>query len=182
MSLLGGVASPIGSTIGTGLLILIPEWLRFLKSVPGLYLAIYGLFVILIIRFMPDGIWGFVASAFARWRAQIKTRAGNQAAAIEASNRRRRHRARGQGPVEAFRRPEGGRWRRHRGEARRRARADRPEWLRQDHDVERALGALQGHIRSDPARRHRHHRRCRRTSARRQVSGARSRTSACSVR
>ena len=31
MSLLGGVASPIGSAIGTGLLILIPEWLRFLK-------------------------------------------------------------------------------------------------------------------------------------------------------
>lgn len=72
MSLLGGVASPIGSVIGTGLLILIPEWLRFLKSVPGLYLAIYGLFVILIIRFMPDGIWGFVATAFDRWRAQAK--------------------------------------------------------------------------------------------------------------
>ncbi|WP_234681349.1 branched-chain amino acid ABC transporter ATP-binding protein/permease [Bradyrhizobium monzae] len=72
MSLLGGVASPIGSAIGTGLLILIPEWLRFLKSVPGLYLAIYGLFVILIIRFMPDGIWGFVADGFTRWRAKIK--------------------------------------------------------------------------------------------------------------
>ena len=42
MALLGGVSSPIGSAIGTGLLILIPEWLRFLKSVPGLYLAIYG--------------------------------------------------------------------------------------------------------------------------------------------
>ncbi|MCA6110132.1 branched-chain amino acid ABC transporter ATP-binding protein/permease [Bradyrhizobium cenepequi] len=72
MSLLGGVASPIGSAIGTGLLILIPEWLRFLKSVPGLYLAIYGLFVILIIRFMPDGIWGFVSDAFNRWRAHTK--------------------------------------------------------------------------------------------------------------
>jgi branched-chain amino acid transport system ATP-binding protein/branched-chain amino acid transport system permease protein len=72
MSLLGGVASPIGSAIGTGLLILIPEWLRFLKSVPGLYLAIYGLFVILIIRFMPDGIWGFVSAAFTRWRAKTK--------------------------------------------------------------------------------------------------------------
>jgi branched-chain amino acid transport system permease protein len=72
MSLLGGVASPIGSVIGTGLLILIPEWLRFLKSIPGLYLAIYGLFVILIIRFMPDGIWGFVATAFERWRAKIE--------------------------------------------------------------------------------------------------------------
>ena len=72
MSLLGGVASPIGSAIGTGLLILIPEWLRFLKSVPGLYLAIYGLSVILIIRYMPDGIWGFVNLATERWRAKAK--------------------------------------------------------------------------------------------------------------
>jgi branched-chain amino acid transport system permease protein len=66
MALLGGVASPVGSAIGTGLLILIPEWLRFLKSVPGLYLAIYGAAVILIVIFMPDGIWGFVGRLFRR--------------------------------------------------------------------------------------------------------------------
>src|SRR6201984_3602596 len=70
MSLLGGVASPLGSAIGTGLLILIPEWLRFLKSVPGLYLAIYGLSVILIIRYMPDGIWGFFNIVAERWRSK----------------------------------------------------------------------------------------------------------------
>jgi branched-chain amino acid transport system permease protein len=70
MALLGGVASPIGAVIGTGLLILIPEWLRFLKNIPGLYLAIYGLFVILIVRFMPDGIWGFVQDILVRWRAR----------------------------------------------------------------------------------------------------------------
>jgi branched-chain amino acid transport system permease protein len=64
MALLGGVSSPIGSAIGTGLLILIPEWLRFIKSVPGLYLAIYGAAVILIVIFMPDGIWGFVGRLF----------------------------------------------------------------------------------------------------------------------
>lgn len=68
MALLGGVGSPIGAVIGTGLLILIPEWLRFLKSIPGLYLAIYGLFVILIVRYMPDGIWGFVQEFTGRWR------------------------------------------------------------------------------------------------------------------
>ncbi len=66
MTLLGGVASPIGSVIGTDLLILIPEWLRFLKSIPGLYLAIYGVAVILIILFMPDGIWGFISKLFQR--------------------------------------------------------------------------------------------------------------------
>jgi branched-chain amino acid transport system permease protein len=74
MSLLGGVASPIGSAIGTGLLILIPEWLRFLKSIPGLYLAIYGLSVILIIRYMPDGIWGFVNILTAHWRGKPRVK------------------------------------------------------------------------------------------------------------
>ncbi len=69
MALLGGVASPVGAAIGTGLLILIPEWLRFLKSVPGLYLAIYGLAVILIVVFMPEGIWGFVRRLIRRPRA-----------------------------------------------------------------------------------------------------------------
>jgi len=34
--------------------------------VPGLYLAIYGLAVILIVAFMPDGIWGFVSKFFDR--------------------------------------------------------------------------------------------------------------------
>jgi branched-chain amino acid transport system permease protein len=79
MSLLGGVASPIGSAIGTALLILIPEWLRFLKSIPGLYLAIYGLSVILIVRYMPDGIWGFVRIATQRWHAKAKVHAAGLA-------------------------------------------------------------------------------------------------------
>jgi branched-chain amino acid transport system permease protein len=79
MALLGGVASPIGSAIGTGLLILIPEWLRFLKSIPGLYLAIYGLSVILIIRYMPDGIWGFVNIVTERWWSKAKTLAAGPA-------------------------------------------------------------------------------------------------------
>jgi branched-chain amino acid transport system permease protein len=67
MTLLGGVASPVGALIGTALLIVLPESLRFLKSVPGLYLAIYGLSIILIIRYMPDGIWGFVQHRVRRW-------------------------------------------------------------------------------------------------------------------
>ena len=71
MTLLGGVASPLGAVIGTGLLIVLPEALRFLKSVPGLYLAIYGLSIILIIRYMPDGIWGFVQHRLRRWLAPL---------------------------------------------------------------------------------------------------------------
>lgn len=68
MCLLGGVASPVGAIIGTVLLVLLPEWLRFLKSLPGLYLAIYGLGVVFIIVFMPSGIWGFVVSVAQRAR------------------------------------------------------------------------------------------------------------------
>ncbi|MCF4128005.1 branched-chain amino acid ABC transporter ATP-binding protein/permease [Methylobacterium sp. SyP6R] len=70
MALLGGVGSPVGAVIGTGLLILIPEWLRFLKEIPGLYLAIYGLAVILIVVFMPEGIWGFLGDQVKRLRPQ----------------------------------------------------------------------------------------------------------------
>jgi branched-chain amino acid transport system permease protein len=57
MALLGGARSPFGTAFGTGLLILLPEWLRFLKLI---YLAVYGAAVILIMVFMPEGIWGFV--------------------------------------------------------------------------------------------------------------------------
>ncbi len=63
MALLGGVQSPFGALLGTGLLIVLPEWLRFLRQV---YLAVYGGAVILIMVFLPDGIWGFVAKRLRR--------------------------------------------------------------------------------------------------------------------
>ncbi len=63
MVLLGGAAAPAGAVLGTGLLILLPEGLRFLKSV---YLAVYGAAVILIMVFMPDGIWGYATTLYRR--------------------------------------------------------------------------------------------------------------------
>ncbi len=63
MALLGGVSSPFGALIGTGLLVILPEWLRFLHQV---YLAVYGAAVILIMVFLPDGLWGFVAERMRR--------------------------------------------------------------------------------------------------------------------
>jgi branched-chain amino acid transport system permease protein len=67
MALLGGIASPFGAALGTGLLILLPEWLRFLKVV---YLAVYGLAVILIMVFMPYGVWGFLVRLWRRLHAR----------------------------------------------------------------------------------------------------------------
>jgi branched-chain amino acid transport system permease protein len=65
MALLGGSQSAFGTALGTGLLILLPEWLRFLKVI---YLAVYGLSVILIMVFMPEGIWGFFSVIAWRFR------------------------------------------------------------------------------------------------------------------
>jgi branched-chain amino acid transport system permease protein len=65
MALLGGAQSPFGSALGTMMLILLPEWLRFLKEI---YLAAYGLAVILIMVFMPEGIWGLAKAAWRRVR------------------------------------------------------------------------------------------------------------------
>jgi branched-chain amino acid transport system permease protein len=65
MALLGGSAAPAGAALGTALLILLPEWLRFLKVI---YLAVYGAAVILIMVFMPDGIWGYATTLWRRLR------------------------------------------------------------------------------------------------------------------
>lgn len=73
MALLGGVRSPFGTALGTALLILLPEWLRFLKVV---YLAVYGGAVILIMVFMPEGIWGFCGNIVRRFRPAASARVG----------------------------------------------------------------------------------------------------------
>ena len=68
MVLLGGAQSPFGAALGTVLLILLPEWFRFLKQI---YLAAYGLAVILIMVFLPEGLWGLVSGAWRRVRGVI---------------------------------------------------------------------------------------------------------------
>ncbi len=66
MALLGGVQSPFGALLGTGLLVMLPEWLRFLQRI---YLAVYGAAVILIMVFLPDGLWGIAAKRLRRDRS-----------------------------------------------------------------------------------------------------------------
>lgn len=63
MGLLGGIQSGFGALVGTGLLIVMPEWLRFLKEI---YMAVYGIAVILIMVFMPEGIWGLAKKHWQR--------------------------------------------------------------------------------------------------------------------
>jgi branched-chain amino acid transport system permease protein len=72
MVLLGGVQSPFGGALGTTLLILLPEWLKemppSLQFIKDVYLAIYGLAVILIMVFMPEGIWGLLRNSWMKFR------------------------------------------------------------------------------------------------------------------
>ncbi len=71
MVLLGGAQSPFGGALGTTLLILLPEWLKemppSLQFIKDVYLAIYGLAVILIMVFMPEGIWGLLRNGWKKF-------------------------------------------------------------------------------------------------------------------
>jgi branched-chain amino acid transport system permease protein len=68
MVLLGGAESAFGSVLGTSLLIVLPEWLRFLKEI---YLAVYGLAVILIMVFLPTGIWGLIRARLDKYKKPV---------------------------------------------------------------------------------------------------------------
>jgi branched-chain amino acid transport system permease protein len=68
MVLLGGAESAFGGVLGTSLLIVLPEWLRFLKEI---YLAVYGLAVILIMVFLPTGIWGLIRARLDRYKRPV---------------------------------------------------------------------------------------------------------------
>ncbi|MEO8004415.1 MAG: branched-chain amino acid ABC transporter ATP-binding protein/permease [Betaproteobacteria bacterium] len=75
MVLLGGAQSPFGGALGTTLLILLPEWLKemppSLQFIKDVYLAIYGLAVILIMVFMPEGIWGLLRNGWMKMRKVV---------------------------------------------------------------------------------------------------------------
>ncbi len=57
MVLVGGSDSALGAILGATLLTFLPEWLRDLQRI---YLVIYGCAIILVIVFMPEGLWGYV--------------------------------------------------------------------------------------------------------------------------
>lgn len=69
--LLGGAQSPFGGLIGTILIVQMPEWLKglpeSLRFVKDVYLALYGIAVILIMVFMSEGLWGLIK----QWKAKL---------------------------------------------------------------------------------------------------------------
>lgn len=70
-TLLGGAQSPFGGVIGTVLIVQLPEWLKHLpeslRFIKDVYLAVYGIGVILIMVFLYEGIWGLIKNLRARY-------------------------------------------------------------------------------------------------------------------
>lgn len=56
MALLGGVYSTVGPIFGAILLGLVAEWLKL--KIPYGHLVVYGIIIILVILFMPNGLLG----------------------------------------------------------------------------------------------------------------------------
>ena len=67
IAVVGGLATVIGPVIGAVFLTTIGEMFRerFLVG----HLIFYGLFMMLVIRYLPEGIWGGARRAWARRRA-----------------------------------------------------------------------------------------------------------------
>lgn len=61
MAMLGGIGSTMGAFVGTILLTMLPEWMRFMASY---YKFVYGVGVILLMIFMPMGLAGMVKTFF----------------------------------------------------------------------------------------------------------------------
>lgn len=70
MLLLGGQASATGAIIGAMLVTALPEGLRFLDRY---YLVVYGALVILLVIYLPQGLWGLLESKVAERRSRKAT-------------------------------------------------------------------------------------------------------------
>jgi ABC-type branched-subunit amino acid transport system permease subunit len=69
MLLLGGQFSAQGAILGAVLVSALPELLRFLDR---WYLVVYGAAVVVLVRYMPEGLWGRLESMLS-WQSRNKT-------------------------------------------------------------------------------------------------------------
>lgn len=69
MAVLGGISSLIGPTLGATILTLLPELLRFLHDYR---LAVNGVILVLVVLFLPTGLWD--ARRLRAWRARRSAR------------------------------------------------------------------------------------------------------------
>jgi branched-chain amino acid transport system permease protein len=72
MVVVGGSGYFFGPVLGAGIVILLPELLRFTE---GYYLMLYALLVMILMIFCPSGLIGLGDKLNERWRPQRVTRA-----------------------------------------------------------------------------------------------------------
>jgi len=66
VAIIGGIGTRFGPWIGAAFLVALEEVLR---RFPEVHLIIIGAILVLVIRFLPDGIWGTASKAvLTRWR------------------------------------------------------------------------------------------------------------------
>nr|WP_275107248.1 branched-chain amino acid ABC transporter ATP-binding protein/permease [Sulfobacillus harzensis] len=63
MTVVGGAGSAAGTILGTVVLTLLPEFLRFLQNI---YLVVYALIVLVVVVLLPGGIWSTVERLWQR--------------------------------------------------------------------------------------------------------------------
>jgi branched-chain amino acid transport system permease protein len=97
---------------------------------------VFGIVLVVVLKYAPDGLWTFVGSAGCRRRRAVRDWAGARAAAAREQAGARRAAARGAGGAQAVRRPGGGQRRQLRSCAAATSSADRPQRRRQVHAVQ----------------------------------------------
>jgi branched-chain amino acid transport system permease protein len=68
MAIIGGRDSWVGAVIGACLLTWVPEWLRFVGTWRSL---VFGLLLVAVIMFFPDGLLGAIRRVFGRVRGRV---------------------------------------------------------------------------------------------------------------
>ena len=66
MTLVGGSGTIVGPVIGATFMVVLKEWLRFLREY---YMIIYGAGIVLVMIFMPYGIMGLIKRISAQFES-----------------------------------------------------------------------------------------------------------------
>lgn len=77
VSIVGGIGTVVGPLVGAAVLIPISEYLR--GVIPEAHLLLYGVFIVMFLLFLPEGVVGWLRKHMAPQRA----RSGTKARAIE---------------------------------------------------------------------------------------------------
>jgi len=83
MAMIGGAGSIAGPIVGACLLTFIPEWLRFLQGPWAM--AIFGLVIIAVMRWMPDGLVGLVKLLADKRRRKPSSATSEEAAPVRSN-------------------------------------------------------------------------------------------------